>query len=146
MIKRLVILFALIFVISNSYAQNCSFTTTTSVNFGTYNPFSATPDNSVGALTVRCTGNGGPTPTILLSKGNSSTYARFMKSGINQMLYNLYADSAHSQVWGDGSPGTTTVQVPKKAITSVNVYGQIPAGQDVAVGSYTDSIVATVNF
>lgn len=146
MIKRLVILFALIFVMSNVYAQTCSFTTVTSVNFGAYNPFSATPDNSVGALTVACTGNGGPTPTISLSKGNSSTYSRFMQSGVNQMLYNLYTNAARTQVWGDGSSGTTTVQVPKKATTSVNVYGQIPAGQDVAVGSYTDSIVATVNF
>jgi spore coat protein U-like protein len=49
--------------------------------------------------------------------------------------------------WGDGHVGGSSLMTARKnKVTTLNVYGQIPAGQDAAVGTYTDSIVATVTF
>ena len=69
-----------------------------------------------------------------------------MRSGTNQLNYNLYTDAARTVVWGNGS-GTSSIQtVARNRTTTLNVYGQIPAGQDAVVGNYTDTILATVTF
>jgi spore coat protein U-like protein len=69
-----------------------------------------------------------------------------MRSGANQLNYNLYTDSAWTIVWGDGSGISSIQSVAGNSTTTLNVYGQIPAGQDAAVGNYTDTIIATVTF
>ena len=127
-------------------APACSFTSVTSVNFGAYDVFSAVADNSVGSLRILCSGGGGPF-TVTLSTGWSNSYAsRIMRSGTNQLNYNLYTDAARTVVWGNGS-GTSSIQtVARNRTTTLNVYGQIPAGQDAVVGNYTDTILATVTF
>jgi spore coat protein U-like protein len=69
-----------------------------------------------------------------------------MMSGRNHLDYNLYTSADRSAVWGDGHGGSQLMTVRKNKVTTLSVYGQIPAGQDVAIGTYTDPIVATVTF
>jgi spore coat protein U-like protein len=38
------------------------------------------------------------------------------------------------------------MSVPKNVTTTLSIYGEIPPGQDVAAGLYTDNIVVTVYF
>jgi spore coat protein U-like protein len=69
-----------------------------------------------------------------------------MKSGRNSLGYNLYISAARNVVWGDGAGASSTMIVNKNRTTTLSVFGQIPAGQDVAVGIYTDSITIIINF
>jgi spore coat protein U-like protein len=123
----------------------CTFSSSTLV-FGNYDVFSPTPVDSVGTLTYDCSGT--PTPVITLTAGNSGTYAqRWLLSGANALVYNLYLDAARMLVWGDGTGGTSSYSGTVGATANVSVYGRIPAAQGTArAGVYTDSIIATINF
>ena len=129
-------------------APNCSISTT-AVSFGVYNVFSATPTDSTGTITFKCTGNASNI-TVTLSKGTSTTFTpRTLTSGSNTLNYNLFTDAARSTIWGDTTSGTSRYVNASPANNQnivVTVYGRITAGQDVSAGSYSDSITATINF
>lgn len=118
------------------------------VSFGTYLPFSSSPTDSTGSVSVNCTFYVGAY-TIALSAGNSGSFAnRQMKYGSGVLTYQLYTTSARTLVWGDGSAGTRTVS-GTCVVTCRNtqsVYGRIPALQAVRPGTYIDTIVATVTY
>lgn len=123
----------------------------TAVSYGTYDVFAASPDDSVGTVTYRC-GNADHNISITLSAGGSGSYgARQLRpaSGSDRLNYNLYMDAARSSVWGDGTGGTTYYFIgnpPNNTNVNLSVYGRIPAGQDVSIGSYTDTVIVTINF
>jgi spore coat protein U-like protein len=73
--------------------------------------------------------------------------ARSMTGPASALLsYQLFRDSGHSLNWGV-TIGTDTVSVTGNGSAQVQtVYGQIPAGQFVAPGSYSDTITATVTY
>jgi spore coat protein U-like protein len=127
-------------------APSCSFRSVSSVSFGAYDVFSTLANNNgVGSLSIKCTG--GANSVITMSTGQSNNYAsRVMSSGGDLLNYNLYTSTAHAQVWGDGSGGSSVATTVNNGTITLNVFGQIPAGQDVAVGIYTDNITVTVNF
>jgi spore coat protein U-like protein len=129
----------------------------TGVAFGTYNPLSPVGDSAVGSWTVTCNalGSGSATVagTLTLSAGSSGSYAaRTMKSGTHALQYNIYASAGHSQVIGDGSAGTFalsdsgTVTAGQVYQITGSMYGFMPPSQDIAAGSYTDTIVVTVTY
>jgi spore coat protein U-like protein len=129
-------------------ATSCKFTSVDPVSFGVYDIFSTQPNNNgVGSLTIDCKGSGNDNFEVTLSSGQSHSYTtRTMRSGSNRLNYNLYTGADRSAVWGDGHGGSQLMTVRKNKVTTLSVYGQIPAGQDVAIGTYTDPIVATVTF
>jgi spore coat protein U-like protein len=129
-------------------ATSCRFTSVSPVSFGVYDIFATSPNNNgVGSLTVDCQGSGNDNFDVTLSTGQSHRYTmRVMKSGSNRLNYNLYTSADRTQVWGDGHGASQLMTVRKNKATTLSVFGQIPAGQDAAVGTYTDPIVATVTF
>jgi len=120
------------------------------VAFGTYDVFSASPLDSTGQISYRCSRDTHPSVRITLTRGSSPTYAaRQLRHGADVLLYNLYWDSARLLVWGDETEGTSAYYAtyePGSGQVNVNVFGRVPPGQDAAVGSYTDSITVVVNF
>ena len=128
-------------------ATSCRFTSVDPVSFGVYDVFATQPNNNgVGSITIDCKGSGNDPFDVTLSTGQSHSYTtRTMRSGVNHLDYNLYTGADRSAVWGDGH-GNQLMTVRKNKATTLHVYGQMPAGQDVAVGTHTDAIVATVNF
>lgn len=127
-----------------AWSQTTSCTASTSgVAFGSYDPFSGTPLNAVGSISVSC--NVSASYTLALSTGQGSFTNRSMLNGSHAMNYNLYTDSLHTQVWGDGTGATHTV-AGSGTTGSYSVYGQLPALQNAYVGSYSDSVVVTVTF
>jgi spore coat protein U-like protein len=61
----------------------------------------------------------------------------------------LYLNATRTTIWGDGTSGTsryTRWLVPANQNISLSVYGRIPAQQDVSVGNYTDTVIATIEF
>jgi spore coat protein U-like protein len=141
-----------------AWAQSCS-AALVPVAFGTYNPRTATDNTSTGTATVTCTGVLGIGITLLMNYtirldggGSGNQLARQMRNAAgNTLNYSLRANSTNGTIWGDGSGGTTTqggswllgVFVPPRLFT---IYGRIPARQNVAVGSYSDSVLVTVSF
>lgn len=123
----------------------------TSASFGGYDPTSPSPDDTTSTVTINCTALVSLLGAIdvTISPGTSgNALARQMAQGANRLNYNLYTDSARTIVWGDGNGGTGKVSPPFTGLlvfnTSLPVYGRVPAGQWVAAGPYTDSVVVTI--
>lgn len=139
---------------SRSAFASCT-VSATAVDFGTYAPLTGASDPSTGTITLQCTA---PSTvnlswTIALGTGNSGSYvARTMNDGSGNLQYQLYTDSAYQTIWGDGTNGTSQVsgsvllQLGITYTTSYTVYGLIPGAQNVAPGTYNDSIVVTVTY
>lgn len=144
---------------SDARAVTCS-AATTSVAFGAYNVFSATNDDSTGTVVVTCTKTASdPSGTITVtyeielgpgSSGNVSQ--RTMQSGANALNYNLYTNTARSQLWGNGvdAPSVSNNFSLSNGTPSRNrshtVYGRIPPLQDAAVGNYLDNVLVTIQY
>ncbi len=120
----------------------------TAVAFGTYDVFQATPTDSTGTITYRC-GNSDHNIRIAISAGSSGSFTnRTLKRGTESLLYNLFY-GGFTLVWGDGSGGTTTYfenNPPNNKDVVLTVYGRITAAQDVAIGSYADTVVVTLEY
>jgi spore coat protein U-like protein len=130
-------------------AAACRFKSISDISFGAYDVFSALPNTSgVGSLTISCSGGGEHSNfDVTLSTGQSNSYAyRIMKNGPNSLNYNLYTNAARTVVWGNGTGSSSVMSASRNGTTLLSVFGLIPDGQDVAFGTYTDSITATVNF
>jgi len=121
----------------------------TGVNFGTYDPSATNSNDSTGNVSYRCNQN--DAVTISLSRGNAPTFApRQMHSGNEVLNYNLYRDATRSSIWGDATGGTVVYfdpAPPGRSVTvTVPIFGRIPPGQDVAIGTYSDNVTATANW
>lgn len=119
------------------------------VGFGTYDVFQAGPTDSTGTITFRC-GNGDKDIRIAISKGLSTTFSpRTLVSGAERLTYNIFFDASYTQIWGDDTGGTTTYlnhNPQNNRDTVLTMYARIPAGQDIGVGSYTDTVVVTLEY
>jgi spore coat protein U-like protein len=135
--------------ISASVAAVCTITTS-AVAFGAYDPVvanAATDLLAAGSVNVACTK--GTASTIDLGNGgNFAAGSRRMASGTDFLNYALYKDAARTLVWGTGLAGGTTQAyvAASKAVTAVPVYGTVPQAQDVTVGAYSDSVLATITY
>jgi spore coat protein U domain-containing protein, fimbrial subunit CupE1/2/3/6 len=125
-----------------AHAVNCTLGVQ-GVTFGSYDTLSAQNTDSAGGVSVSC--DSSDTFTIALSSGHGTMLSRQMQSGAYSMAYNLYTDSLRSIIWGDGTSGTTLVSTTGTSAT-YEVYGRIPAAQNLPAGSYNDSIIVTLTF
>lgn len=146
--------------VSASVAQNCTISTTP-LAFGAYDPVvtNATTDlNGTGSVSVACT-KGATGLSIGLGNGqNYSGGTRRMAGGGDFLGYAIYRPPNNSPGTACSFPGTlawgTTIGTDTLALTNAaskaprtyNVCGTIPAGQDVTVATYNDTVVATINF
>ncbi|MCT7951353.1 spore coat U domain-containing protein [Ancylothrix sp. C2] len=123
--------------------------------FGQYDPVTANETaalNAQTALPVFCTPGVRPT-SIDLDNGQNFNTTRRMAQGTNFLGYQLYKDTGRTSVWGTGAtngvvPDTSTSRTSALTAGSsaIVIYGQIPAGQDIPGGAYTDTVNITVNY
>jgi spore coat protein U-like protein len=128
-----------------------------SLNFGPYNAFNASPVTATMSATVNCTHVSGGQVTVAwtmsLSNGGSGSCAtRRMTSGGDTLYYNVYQNSLAGGIWGTGCAGNpsgsfkVTNGSPNGSAGNV-LYGQLPTGQfNAGVGSYSDNLVLTVTY
>ena len=143
-----VALAALMVLSWSSRAEAACTISASGINFGTYSVFSATPDDAMGTVTVDCT-NADNNVSVTFSAGASGTFAaRTMKKGAEALSYNIFAEASRTTVVGDGTSGSVYFfsAHPGNPPQTITLYGRIPALQDVSIGSYTDTVLASVNF
>lgn len=77
---------------------------------------------------------------------NGTATARKLSDGRGGLLnYAIYRNSARTQNFGQGSEAKlVTLTAPGSG--QVSIYGKIPGGQAVAGGTYTDTVVITLDF
>jgi spore coat protein U-like protein len=123
-------------------AAACTVSSTT-LQFGAYDTSTAVANDSTFVVSYSCAA--AETPVVSISQGNALSFNRAM-SGTTPLRYNLYADPARTQIFGDGTGGTVTFTGATGSSGNVTVYARIPAKQSVRSGSYSDSVVVTVTF
>jgi spore coat protein U-like protein len=147
------------FGLDTAAAVDCGLSTT-GVAFGIYDPSATAPNDSTGNVTITCNYLSGGGQRIAyvatLSTGVSNSYAsRWLQSGANILNYNLFSDAARTTVWGNGLGGTAAISGSftvgpgagnGQRRDSRTVYGRTPARQDALDGTYTDTIVVTLQF
>jgi spore coat protein U-like protein len=136
--------------VSATVSQTCTIANGT-MAFNSYDPVgtnAATDLAATGTVAVACTKNASGV-TIALDNGThyaSSTRNMAGAAHADMLAYSLYQDAAHTQAW-DASANKYALAAPtSKAAQTLNIYGVVPKAQDVSVDSYTDTVVATVNF
>lgn len=138
---------------SASVSANCLISTT-ALAFGSYDPVSAnasSPLAATGGVSVTCTT--GASPVVTLGQGSNPGSGSLDAAPLRQMsdgngdnlAYNLYQDSGHATVWGNTS-GTGATATADGTSHTLTVYGSIAAGQNVPIGTYGDTVVASVAF
>lgn len=113
--------------------------------FGFYDPFAAAPHDAMSVVGYDCMTT--PGPIIMLSAGSSGSFAlRTMRFGATTLGYNVFADAARTQILGDGTGGSVTIDATSSRKQTVPLHGRIFAGQLVPAGDYTDTLVVTILF
>lgn len=139
---------------SSAYADATCSVNTSGVSFGDYDVFNPSDNDTTGNISVACAGlteSSTVAYDILISTGGGSYASRSMTSGGHVLTYNLYTNNSRSIVWGDGSAGTAKISdgysLGLNTVTKdYFIYGRIPARQNAYVGSYSDTIIVTVNY
>lgn len=136
--------------VSASVEPQCWALSAAFLAFGSYVPDRDTEASA--AFSVQCSVGTPVTVSLGAGQGPGATPAlRRLTDGRGHSLdYLLYASSAATRPWGDGTAGTATVSATGLGLDkplSFTVYGRIPAGQTGAVaGTYTDTITITVSY
>ena len=115
-----------------------------SLPFGNY---TAAVNNTTTVVVATCTL--GTPYNVGLDAGlgvGATVTLRKMTLGGGTLNYALYSDSAHSLIWGTTIGTNTVVGTGNGLPQAINVYGQIPGSQNVAPGSYTDTVTATITY
>jgi spore coat protein U-like protein len=117
--------------------------------FGTYDPVAAhgtAPLDATGQVRVYCTR--GTTGMVSLSAGtNSDGTSRRMRGLTDLLRYDIFRESAYTSAWNAvnmNSAVSSSKLIPLNG--GFTAFGRIPAAQNVAIGDYTDTVVATVNY
>jgi len=133
-------------------AHAACFVAASGLSFGSYDVFDSLPRDSIATISLSCTEPVARSVRVTLgpSAGSGLIAQRSMTvaSSSDKLAYNLFTDSGRGQVWGDGATGGAAVVVDgvsKNQPRQVFVYARVPAGQDVRVGNYLDSLTVTVD-
>jgi spore coat protein U-like protein len=151
--------------VSASVAANCAISAT-ALTFGQYESILAnatSPLNAAGSVSIACTK--GTAPRISMDLGqNSNAGKRYMAlvaaaapGATGALYYELYQPPSSTAgatcafpgttLWGGSGGDTFVPSVPLTRVSrTYSVCGTIPPGQFVAMGTYADTVVATVNF
>ena len=143
------LIFVIILVSAKCFAQDCTISVVP-VNFGSYETLSSASNYSTGEISVLCTSG---LPFVVKANPGSHSGGSFQprkmySAGTGYTLnYNLYRDTTHNEIWGDGTGSTSTnAGVGTNIIQHFTIYGRLPGMQNVQGGSYADQVTVTVEW
>lgn len=127
------------------------------INFGQVASLPANVDaasaTGAGSIVIQCTP--GAAVTIALDNGlnasGSIAAGRNLKNTANTdtLSYQLYQDSGHNTVWGNGSNGGSTLSLTasSSAAQTLPVFARLFARTPTpSAGTYTDTVTVTVSY
>jgi spore coat protein U-like protein len=143
------------FNVTATVVAACSITNNPGITFGNYDPITnkTVALDVASSISVLCTK--GSAAAVTLDQGLTPTAAstcivpaRQMKDTAGDKLgYAVYSDTGRTTVWGcDTTNKVSFTSASGSAAQVLNSYGRVAAGQDVPVGSYSDTVTATVTF
>jgi spore coat protein U-like protein len=132
------------FAITATIQATCT-VSATPLAFGTY---AGVLINSTSTISATCTNTTPYKVGLNAGTATGATVANRSMTGPSASLlhYHLYSDSGHTINWGN-TVGTDTVSMTGSGVAqTLTVYGQVPAGQFVTPGSYSDTITVTLTY
>jgi spore coat protein U-like protein len=84
--------------------------------------------------------------TVMMSGGNNQGADSFRNmAGSGDLLkYQLYTDSARTQVWSSGTTGGKRINGTAGGNEAHTVFGHVPSNQVVDPGNYADTVLITL--
>ncbi len=124
----------------------CSVVSTT-LKFNAYDPISGTADTlPIGTINVQCTNTSNRVISVTYNLTLATSPARAMVSGVDNVTYDLYTDSAGTIRWDTTNQVSCTFNLAANAANQpspfCSFYGNIPGSQDVPAGTYTQAGLA----
>jgi spore coat protein U-like protein len=134
------------FTVTATVISDCTIVSASNINFGNVGVMASNTD-ATGTLSVTCT-TGTPFNLELdAGTGTGSTLTnRLMANGSNTLQYQLYRDSARTNVWGTTIGTDTSAATGTGSAANFTVYGRMPPQPTPAVGTYTSTVTATIAF
>lgn len=136
------------FLVSITVENDCVITVN-DLNFGTVSDLTPSISASTSG-SVTCTAVAPVSVSFDAGTGGASTFTtrQMDDGGANTIDYNLYRDAANTEILGDGSGGTFTIDFSSTGgADTFDVYGLTEPNQNPKPpGTYSSSITATVTF
>jgi len=128
--------------------QTC-LVTASDLNFGNIASNSTTP--VLGQTIMELTCGIGVSAEIALdagtSPGNNTSRRQMLHDvGRGRLDYDLFQDAGRTMHWGNRSGSDTLEVLFEGKLRVLPIYGQIPAGQRVPEGNFSDMITITVHY
>lgn len=121
------------------------------MNFGNYDPLN--DSIAEATITATCTAGGSVNPYIGLNLGtypnqetNKRNLLNFSGGTPTALDYEIYGDSARSKPWGETTTSGAVQFVASGKPQQLTAFGKIPSGQSVRAGSFSDTVVVTINY
>ena len=139
--------------VSANVVSTCTISQTAPLTFTGYDRANNSDTIGTGTMNIACTNGGNPASVSFgvggntggacdTASGGSNANNRCMSDGTDTLAYNVYSDTGRTTLFGLTGTSVTS----ETSTGTVTIYGKIPAHQAVEAGSYTDQLVATVNY
>jgi spore coat protein U domain-containing protein, fimbrial subunit CupE1/2/3/6 len=134
------------FTVTATVAKQCN-VSASPLNFGNSVGLLTATVNATTTLGVQCSSNTSYNVGLDAGlNGGGNINARKMVLGANSVAYQLYQNSARTQVWGNTVGTNTAAGTGTGSTQSLTVYGQVPVQATPPAGTYNDTIVVTVTY
>lgn len=138
------------FTVSATVAKACAISAA-NLDMGTW---SGSGDlTGTSNVSVKCSTGTSYNVDLSAGAGSPSLANRKLANGADLLSYNLYADAARTEIWGDGLAGTFVVSGTGAGMADANkanlpVYAKILEADLLAAkpGTYSNSITATITY
>ena len=138
------------FQTSASLASTCVLSAT-NVAFGAITPAATGSNNATGTITSTCTK--ATTYSLAINAGGSGSISARTISGTiagntDKVAYNLYTDSVHTTLFGDGSlfSGSVVQLTGSGSAQITSVYGNLLLNQYITPDNYSDNLTVTLSY
>ncbi|MDZ4165567.1 MAG: spore coat U domain-containing protein [Smithellaceae bacterium] len=124
--------------VTASVVASCRVTGVTDIAFGDYDVTDATAKDAAGNMVFKCT-----------KSTAYKTYVvgtRTMLNGAEVLNFEIYSDAGRTAAYPATSGAGLTGTAASSANITRDIYGRIPAEQDVATGSYARELTATIEY